>query len=105
MRNDMKFGLVTAMMMVSALAVPHEAFAANGRNGALIGGLAVGGVAGALLMNSMRPSHAAPRPVMEEEVLVERPRRVRYAPTCQMVRKKVWIDDETYTYKRVEVCE
>ncbi len=43
-------------------------------------------------------------PVVEEEVIVER-RRPRYVPTCRMERKKVWIDDESYTYRRVEVCE
>ncbi|WP_246155545.1 hypothetical protein [Rhabdaerophilum calidifontis] len=50
-------------------------------------------------------STTAPRaaPVVEEEVYV-RP-APRYVPTCRMERRRVWIDSESYTYRRVEVCE
>ncbi|PPD16655.1 MAG: hypothetical protein CTY25_01580 [Methylobacterium sp.] len=75
--------------------------AAQGRNAAAAAGLAVG-AAGAYLLLQGR-SQAQPV-VEEEEVLVER-RRPRYVPTCHLERKKVWLDEETYTYRRVEVCE
>jgi len=80
-----------------------QAEARSGRNGALAVGLAAGVVGGALLMNSTRSARAMP--VAEDaEIEIERP-RPRYVPTCRMERRRVWIDSESYTYKRVEVCE
>lgn len=88
--------------LAAALAIlfnaPSEA--AQGRNGALAAGLAVG-AAGAYFLMQGRPQA---EPIVEEEVIVER-RRPRYVPTCRMERKKVWLDEESYTYRRVEVCE
>jgi hypothetical protein len=95
-----KFALLLA---ITALACAPQAQAANGRNGALLGGVALGAVGAAVLMNGVRPSHAAP--IAEDaEYEVERP-RPRYVPTCRMERRRVFIDSESYTYKRVEVCE
>jgi hypothetical protein len=94
-----------ALLLAAAVlaAAPQGAQARNGRNGALAVGLAAGVVGGALLMNSARPARAMP--IAEDaEIEVERP-RPRYVPTCRMERRRVWIDDESYTYKRVEVCE
>jgi hypothetical protein len=101
MRFPLSFGLATSALVAIALASGHPAQAAQGRNTALFGGLAVGAAGAAILMNGMRPARAAP--VVEEEV-VYRP-APRYVPTCHMERKRVWIDSESYTYKRVEVCE
>lgn len=90
-------GLAASLAIMSVQ--PSEA--AQGRNGALAAGLAVG-AAGAYLLMQPR-GHAMPV-AEEEEVIVER-RRPRYVPTCRMERKRVWLDSETYTYRRVEVCE
>jgi len=85
--------------------------AAQGRKRSMMTGALLGaaGVAGAaMLLGSGSPARAEPAPephYVEEEVIIQRPRRVEYVPTCQMMRKKIWIDSETYTYKRVEVCE
>lgn len=95
-------------VFAALLAGAQPAAAAQGRNGALIGGLAIGAAGAAILLNGTRPLRAAPPPVVEvedEEIIVERPRRVRYVPTCRMERRKVWLDEESYTYRRVEVCE
>lgn len=92
--------LVLAAAIVGLVAAT-PAQAANGRNAMLFGGLAVGAAGAAVLMNGVRPVRAAP--VVEEEV-VYRP-APRYVPSCHMERRKVWIDSESYTYKRVEVCE
>jgi len=86
---------------IAGLVAAAPAEAANGRNAMLFGGLAVGAAGAAILMNGTRPVRAAP--VVEEEV-VYRP-APRYVPSCHMERRKVWIDSDSYTYKRVEVCE
>ncbi|MCA1953450.1 MAG: hypothetical protein LDL22_10450 [Hyphomicrobiales bacterium] len=88
------------LILSAALALAPAAEAAQGRNAALLGGLAVGAAGAAILLNN-RPARAAP--VVEEEVYV-RP-APRYVPTCRMERRRVWIDSESYTYRRVEVCE
>ncbi|MCA0400511.1 MAG: hypothetical protein LCH38_06815 [Proteobacteria bacterium] len=97
-------GLVVFSALLNAA---QPASAAQGRNAALFGGLAIGAAGAAILLNGTRPARALPPPVVEEEeeIIVERPRRVRYVPTCRMERRKVWLDEESYTYRRVEVCE
>ncbi len=89
-----------AFAILSAAITPVEA--ANGRNAMLFGGLAVGAAGAAILLNGTRPVRAAP--VIEEEEVVYRP-APRYVPTCRMERRKQWLDSESYTYRRVEVCE
>lgn len=91
-------GLATAL----AILFTHPADAAQGRKGALAAGLAVG-AAGAYFLMQGRPQ-AAPVAEEEEEIMIER-RRPRYEPTCRMERRRVWIDSETYTFRRVQVCE
>ncbi len=78
---------------------PSEA--AQGRKGALGAGLALGAAGAYFLMQGR--SQAAPI-VEEEEVVYER-RRPRYEPTCHMERRRVWLDEDSYTYRRVEVCQ
>jgi hypothetical protein len=92
------------LLAALAMAAAPQAQARNGRNGALLGGLAIGAVGAAVLMNGVRPAHGAPIAEDAEYEVVERP-RPRYVPTCRMERRRVWIDSESYTYKRVEVCE
>ncbi len=100
MRFATTIALATAAL-AAALATAHPARAAQGRNAALIGGLAIGAAGAAILLN--RPARAAPV-LVEEEEMIERP-APRYVPTCRMERRRVWIDSESYTYRRVEVCE
>ncbi|MCU0819483.1 MAG: hypothetical protein MUF11_09260 [Beijerinckiaceae bacterium] len=87
---------------IAALAIMFHtpSQAAQGRNAAAAAGLAIGAAGAYMLMQG----GSRAEPVVEEEVIVER-RRPRYVPTCRMERKKVWIDEESYTYRRVEVCE
>lgn len=87
--------------LAAAIATAHPVQAAQGRNAMLFGGLAVGAAGAAILLNGTRPVRAAP--IVEEEEVVYRP-APRYVPTCHMERRRVWIDSESYTYKRVEVC-
>jgi hypothetical protein len=103
MRFPMSFGLAASAALAASLASYQPAHAAQGRNAALFGGLAVGAAGAAILMNGVRPARAAPVVEVDEDVVI-RP-RPRYVPTCRMERRKHWIDDESYTYKRVEVCE
>jgi hypothetical protein len=93
--------------------------ARDGVNAAIIGGAAagvLGGVAAGALLNG---AQAAPPPPPAYAPPPPRPRRVyvepestetvivreRRGPVCHMERRKVWLDSEEYTYKRVEVCE
>lgn len=101
MRSGAIFGLGGAAILAAVIAASAPVQAAQGRNAALIGGLAIGAAGAAILLNGTRPARAAP--IVEEEV-VYRP-APRYEPTCRMVRRKVWLDEESYTYRRVEVCE
>lgn len=94
-----------AAALAAAFALTPAAEAAQGRKKALATGALLGaaGIAGAaILLGNQRPARAAP--MVEEEEIIERP-APRYVPTCRMVRKKVFLDDETYTYRRVEVCQ
>jgi hypothetical protein len=67
---------------------------AGGIAGGVLGGLA----AGALLHATRPPVYAAPAPVYVEPEPV-------YVPTCHIVRRKVWLDDYAYTYRRERVCD
>lgn len=111
------FLLGFSLALASSLLV-SGAEAAQGRKKALVTGLAIGaaGAAGAALLLGNNPAAAEPPPqrlapevgiqgAEEDDIIVERPRRSRYVPTCHIERKKVWLDEETYTYKKVEVCE
>ena len=101
MRFATTITLISAVL-ASTLVASRPAQAANGRNAMLFGGLAVGAAGAAILMNGARPVRAAP--IIEEEEVVYRP-APRYVPTCRMERRRHWIDSESYTYRRVEVCE
>jgi len=99
-----------AAIVVFALQVPAQA--KDGKNAAVLGGLAAGVLGGAAVgaLLNQRPAAAAPaRRAVEEdddEIITGTSQPpARYAPACQMMKKKVWIDDDTYTYKRIEVCE
>lgn len=110
-RHGARAALVGALLI--AAAAPGQA--RDGRNGALIGGLAagvIGGVAAGALLGGAANQPPPPPPVEEyrprrvvveepEEVIVRRPR----GPVCHYERRKVWLNDEDFTYKRVEVCE
>ncbi|MEA1831438.1 hypothetical protein U8607_05015 [Methylobacterium durans] len=87
------------------------AFARDGMNAAILGGVAggvLGGVAANALINGAQPAPPPPpayraRPVyVEEEAVVVRPRR---SPVCHYERRKEWLDEDNFVYKRVEVCE
>jgi hypothetical protein len=108
----LRAGAVALAGLLALTAVP--ASARDGRNGAIIGGLAagvVGGVVGSAIVNNMNnappppPPEYRPRRVYvedEPETVVVRERR---GPICHYERRKVWLDDENFTFKRVEVCE
>ncbi len=98
-----------AAMLAAALVSTAPASARDGRNGALIGGAAagvVGGLAlGALLNSAPPPPGPAPRPVYVEEAPVYVAPPPRRGPICHYERRKVWLDEVEFTYRRVEVCE
>lgn len=104
--------LIATAALLAALVPAAPASARDGANAALLGGLAggvLGGVAAGAILNGAQPAPPPPayrpRPVYVEEqpeVVVVRPRR---EPICHYERRKVWLDDEAFTFKRVEVCE
>jgi hypothetical protein len=123
--------LIRAFSIVASCAVlsgalqlaAAPAIAKDGMNKALLGGAAagiVGGLAAGALLNGGQqrplvenseveevpaPRRPAPRYVEEEEeVVVRRRAPARYVPTCHTERRKVWLDNDEYTYKQVEVC-
>ncbi len=104
-----RIGLCAALVGAALVAAP--ASARDGRNGALLGGAAagvVGGLALGAMLNSPPPPPAPyrPRPVYEEEEappVYVRPRPP--GPVCHYERRKEWLNDLEFTYRRVEVCE
>ena len=118
MRTTLSFGPIrhgarAALVGALFIAAVAPGQARDGQNAALLGGLAagvVGGVAAGALINGANqppppppPEYRPRRVVVEEpeEVVVRRPR----GPVCHYERRKVWLNDEDFTYKRVEVCE
>ena len=106
----------TTLLLAGLLAVSAAgAQARDGVNAAILGGAAagvLGGVAAGAIMNAQPPAYGPPppaygppRPVYVEprEVEYERPRRG--GPICHYERRKVWLSDIDFTYRRVEVCE
>jgi hypothetical protein len=71
---------------------------AGGIAGGLLGGLAAGAI-----ISSARPVYAAPVYV-EPPPIYAAPEPV-YVPTCHIVRRKVWLDDYAYTFRRERVCD
>ena len=98
-----------AAALVGAVLIAAPASARDGRNGALIGGAAAGLLGGVALGAALASPPPPPppyraRPVyVEEEPVYVRPRPP--APVCHYERRKVWLDDVEFTYRRVEVCE
>lgn len=104
-----------ALLAGALLAAP--ASARDGVNAAIIGGAAagvLGGVAAGALMNGAQPAPPPPpgyyappppRPVYVEPREVEYARPRRAGPICHFERRRVWLGDGEFTYKRVEVCE
>jgi hypothetical protein len=76
---------------------------------AIVGGIAgglLGGLAAGAIMNGARaPVYAAPAPVYVEPPPVYAAPEPVYVPTCHVVRRKVWLDDYAYTYRRERYCE
>ena len=84
---------------------------ARDQTGAIIGGLAagvVGGVVGSALINGANNPPPPPE-YRPRRVLVEEPEpvviRERRGPICHYERRKEWLGDGEFTYRRVEVCE
>ena len=100
---------VSTALLGAALLSAAPAQARDGRNGALIGGAAagvIGGLAVGALLNGAAPPPPPPPArrvyVEEEPIYVAPPRR---GPICHYERRKVWLDEVEFTYRRVEVCE
>jgi hypothetical protein len=70
--------------------------------GGVVGGL-LGGLAAGAIINSTRP-HYYP-PVAEPAPVYAAPPEPVYVPTCHIVRRKIWLDDYAYTFRRERVCE
>lgn len=108
----LRAGALALAGLLTVTALP--ASARDGQNGAIIGGLAagvVGGMVGSAIVNGANnpppppPPEYRPRRVLveeEPETVIVRERR---GPICHYERRKVWLDDENFTFKRVQVCE
>lgn len=70
--------------------------------GGVVGGL-LGGLAAGAIIQSARP-HYYP-PVAEHEPIYAAPDEPVHAPTCYILRRKIWLDDYAYTFRRERVCD
>lgn len=103
-QTGFRAALVGAVLLTAA----GSASARDGRNGALLGGAAIGvlgGVALGAALASPPPPGPRPRPVYVEEEAAPVYVAPRRGPVCHYERRKVWLDEAEFTYKRVEVCE
>lgn len=109
--TSIRVGALALAGLLTVTAMP--ATARDGHNGAIIGGLAagvVGGMVGSAIVNGANnppppPPEYRPRRVVvedEPETVIVRERR---GPICHYERRKVWLDDDNFTFKRVQVCE
>ncbi|MGL4242859.1 MAG: hypothetical protein ACRCTI_17235 [Beijerinckiaceae bacterium] len=80
----------------------HGAALAGGIAGGVLGGLAAGAIISATRPG---PVYAAPAPVYVEPPPVYAAPEPVYVPSCHIVRRKVWLDDYAYTYRRERVCD
>ena len=82
---------------------------ARDQTGAILGGLAAGMVGGALIAGANQPPPPPPPEYRPRRVVVEEPETVvvreRRGPICHYERRKEWLGDGEFTYRRVEVCE
>jgi hypothetical protein len=62
MRKAVLAIVATAIVVAGTLATPHEAEARNGRNAAIIGGVAAAAIIGGAIAANSRPSYYAPAP-------------------------------------------
>ncbi len=97
------FGAALASAVPMASAEAQYYYRRNDPGAAIAGGIAgglLGGLAAGAIISSTRPGpvyverppvYAAPEPV--------------YVPTCHIVRRKVWLDDYSYTFRRERVCD
>lgn len=87
----------------------------RGNAGAAVAGGVIGGVLGGLaagaILSSPRPAYAAPvyggpvyaapvygGPVYGEPVY-------EHVQTCRIVRRKIWLDDYSYTFRHTRICD
>jgi hypothetical protein len=96
--------LLSALPLASAEAqwYPRRNNAGEAIAGGVVGGL-LGGLAAGAIINSTQPRPyyppvAAPAPIYVEPEPV-------YVPTCHVVRRRVWLDDYAFTYRRERVCD
>jgi hypothetical protein len=74
--------------------------------GGVVGGV-LGGLAAGALLNAGRPApvYAPPAVYAPAPVYVQPGPVYEEVQTCHIVRRKVWIDDFAYTYRRERVCD
>ena len=112
MRASQSLGLVQhgcRATLVGALLLAATGSASAGGAGAVLGGAALGMLGGVALGSALAappppPPYYRPRPVYVE---APGPVYVRPAPgpICHFERRKAWLNDIEFTYRRVEVCE
>lgn len=110
-----QYGLRAALAGALLLTAAGTATAGD-RAGAVLGGAALGLLGGVALGSALAapppPPYYRPRPVYVEAprpVYVDAPREVYVRPApgpiCHFERRKAWLNDVEFTYRRVEVCE
>jgi hypothetical protein len=97
MRKILTATAAAATLALATVAAPQHAEARNGRNAAIIGGIAAGALLGAAIANSggyyygHGPYYYAPGPVY-------------YGPRCYWSRQRYW-NGYRWHVRRVRVCD
>ena len=95
--------LAVAVALAAPVALSVPAAAKDGRNAAMVGGAAAAGVIGGLAAGALLG--AAPPPPPPPRVVAPVREIEEDDPVCRIERHKVWLDEDNYTYRRVEVCD
>jgi hypothetical protein len=96
MRKILTATAAASALVVATVAAPQHAEARYGRNAAIIGGIALGVLAGAAIANGGYYYYGPPR-----RYYYDPPRRVYYGRHCYWSRHRVW---NGYRWHRVRVC-
>lgn len=99
------FSFGAAAILAAGLGVaPAEA--RYGRNAAVGAGIAagiIGGIAAGAILAQPRRAYGSPVSAYADPTYVED--EPVYVRSCRTIRRRVWLDDATYTYRRVRVCD
>jgi hypothetical protein len=109
-RATLALAAATLLSMLPLASAEAQHYHRRGNAGAAVAGGVVGGLLGGLaagaIISSARPAYAGPVYAAPPAPVYVEPEPVyEHVPTCYIKRRKVWLDDYSYTFRHVRVCD